>query len=87
MLNGFVEKFRLSGLDNGELFTIIIPMSKPGPKKRIEDRLTISLISGQKRQLMRCAKKDGESLAQIVRSALNDYLERNLKPCGKGVRS
>lgn len=50
-------------------------MSRPGPKKCIEDRLTISLIKGQKKKLLRHAKVRGASLSQVVREAINSYVE------------
>lgn len=71
-------------LNYDELFIIINPMKcKPGPKKRMVKRITISLIDGQSSYLEKCAARDGGSLSQIVRTALTEFLEKNQEEAGK----
>jgi len=61
-------------------------MANPGPKKRIESRLTISLVKGQRKRLIQYVGRDGGSLACVIRTALNDFLERNPGPQEKGSK-
>jgi hypothetical protein len=57
-------------LNCDELFITVIGM-KPGPKKRVYERITVSLAKGQKGQLERLA--NGEtSVADLIRRAVND---------------
>jgi hypothetical protein len=44
---------------------------------KLNDRLTVSLAPGQRAALEALAQENGMKLAQVVRYALNDFIERN----------
>lgn len=60
--------------------------SKPGPKKRVFSRLTVSLGEGQREALRRLAAAEDMTLAQIVRRALKSFMDSAPMP-KKGRRA
>jgi hypothetical protein len=52
---------------------------KSGPKKRVFERVSISLFKGQKRGLELLAKKKEVPLADLVRHAVVRTYGRNIK--------
>ena len=56
---------------------------KPGPKKRVYERVSISLFKGQKRGLERLASKKEVPVADLVRHAVVRTYGRNIQ---KGTR-
>jgi len=52
---------------------------KPGPKKRVFDRISISLGKGQKKGLLALAKNNESSVAELVRHALDETYGKRLR--------
>ena len=52
---------------------------KPGPKKRVFDRICVSLGRGQKRVLATLAKEREVSVADLVRHAVDSAYGRDIR--------
>ncbi len=63
-----------------ELFSIIkSAMKKPGPKKRVFERISVSLGKNQKRGLESLASGKEVSVADLVRKALDEAYGDDLR--------
>jgi hypothetical protein len=52
---------------------------KPGPKKRVGKRISVSLLKGQKEKLERLAEKGDVSVASLIRRAVNRAYGRAMR--------